>query len=180
VLRRLSGFLAMTSGMLRPLLQPAEAEQAARRAAEAAEFTIGKAVDHLNCHQRYYTERFLASMAQLTRMQAIHRLVEDVLLKHVNGSGPDLLEIFDAEASYLDAHTVVVPIRITLTVEELAEILRRWEAPEIDVRARLLRVDEITVPTDGVHMEAHAGECVLDDVPDPHPLLLPVRITGDQ
>lgn len=180
VMRRLSGFLAMTSGMLRPLLQPAEAEQAARRAAEAAEFTIEKVIDHLNCHQRYYTERYLASMAQLTSMKAIHRLVEDVLLGRITGAGADLLEIFDAEASYLDAHTIVVPLRVALSEEELGQILERFKASDIDVRPRLLRVDQITVPTDGVHMESTAGACVLDDVPEAKPLLLPVQIIEDQ
>jgi len=180
VLRRLSGFLAMTSGMLRPLLQPADEERAARRVAQAAEFTIGKVVDHLNCHQQYYTERYLATMARLTRMQAVHRLVGEVLADRLASADDDLLEIFDPQAAYLDAHTIVVPLRVPVDDDELTGLLESLKAPDVDVRPRLLAVDQITVPTDGVHMEAVAGDCVLAEVPDPEPLLVPVRIVGGE
>jgi hypothetical protein len=175
ILRRLGGFLTMTSGILRPLLQPAEEEREARSAAERAEFVIARVVEHLNCHTRYYTERHLTYMALRTRMHVIHRIVEDVLANRLSGGGDDLVDLFDPEAAFLDGRRVIVPIRVPLGEGELAALFKLFDEKEPQIEPKLLDVQPLIVPMDGVHIEPAAGVCVLDDVPDA-PVPGPVRV----
>jgi hypothetical protein len=169
VLRRLGGFLTMTSGIISPLLKPAEEEREAKKAAERAEFVIGRAIDHLKCHTRYYTEMYLASMAESTRMDAVYRFAEDVLRDRLEGAGDDLLDIFDPEASFLEGHRVVVPIRLALDSDDVADLLKRFHRKPPKIKPRLLDVQQLTIPMDGVHIEPSPGSCLLEDVPDPVP-----------
>jgi hypothetical protein len=175
ILRRLGGFLTMTSGILKPLLQPAEEEREARSAAERAEFVIARVVEHLNCHTRYYAERYLTYMAQRTRMHVIYRIVEDVLSNRLSEGGDDLTNLFDPQASFLDGRRVVVPIRVPLSEGELAALLKLFDEPEPEIEPKLLDVQQLIVPMDGVHIESAAGACVLADVPEA-PVPGPVRV----
>jgi hypothetical protein len=179
IFRRLGGFLTMTSGILRPLLQPAEEEREARRAAERAEFVITRVVDHLNCHKRYYTERYVSYMAARTDMQAVYRLAEEVLGERMDGAGTDLLDIFATDAAFLDGRRVIVPIRTSLGAGELAALFKQFDEQVVDVEPRLLDVQTLTVPTDGVHIESMAGTCVLEAVPDP-PIAGPIHVAMDK
>ena len=50
IFRRLPGFLAMTSGMLTPLLE-SNADEAQKQARDEARNALSRIVDHLNCNQ---------------------------------------------------------------------------------------------------------------------------------
>jgi hypothetical protein len=178
VLRRLSGFLTMTSGVLAPLLKPAEEDREAKRAAERAEFVIARVIDHLECHARFYTERYLAYMAERTRMDVVYRLAEEVLVDRLGEGGDDLAEIFDPEASFVDGRRVVVPMRLPIDPDELAELFKRFDEKPVEVKPRLLDVQKLAVPMDGVHIEPAGGHCVLEKVP--HPVVAPVPIVVDK
>ncbi|MEV5545209.1 hypothetical protein AB0L35_03590 [Streptomyces sp. NPDC052309] len=172
VLRRLGGFLTMTSGILRPLLEPAEEEREARRAAERAEWVVGRVVDHLRCHARYYTERYLHYMADRTRMRAVFRFVEDALARISSDVGTQ----FDPEAAFLDRNRIVVPLRIPLSREELKDLLKKLDRERgEEITFGILDSQQLTVPTDGVHIEPAAGSCVLADIPE-GPVTEPIRI----
>ncbi len=178
VLRRLGGFLAMTSGMLRPLLQPAEEERASRRAAERAEFVIGRVVDHLNCHARYYTEEYLRYIGERTRMRAVSRLASDVLAR-IAELPPALLERFDPDAAFLDGSRIVVPIRLAVSLAELQALLKHLDADAGDIELGLLDVQSLTIPTDGMHVEASAGSCSLDGTAE-EPIAGPLHVALHQ
>jgi hypothetical protein len=175
VLRRLGGFLTMTGGILRPLLEPAEAEREARAAAERAEFVLARVVDHLRCHSRYYTQRFLHYMANRTQNRAVFKLVEDVIADHLFGMPASLVTAFDAEAAFLDANRVVVPMRVAPTPAELDGLLKELDhgAPKLPLGQ--LDTQVLTVPTDGVHIEPVAGACLLADI-SPEPIAGPIHV----
>ncbi|MFR9805876.1 hypothetical protein ACL02T_26845 [Pseudonocardia sp. RS010] len=170
VLRRLAGFLTMAGGMLRPLVAPAEEERENRRAAERAEFVIGRAVAHLRCHTRHYTERFLAHLAEMTSIRSVQALVEEVLAERLDGGSTDLREIFDAERAFLDGTHVVVPIRVPVTAADVNRLLRLVDADRhVDVAPGLRTAQVVVIPVDGAHLEPAAGHCVLAEVPDDPP-----------
>jgi len=181
VFRRLGGFLTMTSGMLRPLLEPAEEERETRRRAERAEFVINRVVEHLNCHARYYTEAYLGYIGGATRMQAVYRLAAEVLEGRLIDADQDALAHFDPEAAFLDANRIVMPLRVPLTPEELDALLHALDpdAGAIEVELGLLDTQRLTIPTDGVHIEASAGACVLGGIPD-EPISGPLHVVLDQ
>jgi hypothetical protein len=179
VLRRLAGFLTMTSGVLRPLLQPAEAEREARQAQERAEFVITRVVDHLTCHARYYTERYLHDIARRTRMQAVFQFAEEVIGERVPEIGPDLFRTFDTTAAFLDGTRIVIPVRVPLIPQDISELLQELQVEAPQVVLGLLDVHQLTVPTDGVHIEASAGSCILSGISD-DPIAGPIHVTVDK
>lgn len=179
VYRRLGGFLTMTSGILRPLLQPAEEELEARTSAERAEWVITRVVEHLRCHARYYTERYVHYMADRTRMRAVSRFAERVLqylaADPALPEGFDPAADFDPEAAFLDGSRIVIPIRIQPSREELDNLIETLDKSAGHLPFGLLGSHELTVPTDGVHIEPAAGTCLLPDIPA-EPVTEPVHL----
>jgi hypothetical protein len=179
VLRRLAGFLTMTSGVLRPLLQPVEEEREARRSAERAEFVITRAIDHLKCHSRYYTERYLHYIGERTQMHAIFRFADDVIRHHVSGVDEDILAALDPEAAFLDRNKIVVPSRVTPTPDELRELLERFHEREPEIPFGQLDAHQLMIPTDGVQIEPSPGSCVLGGV-SAEPISGPVHVAVEK
>jgi hypothetical protein len=179
ILRRLAGFLTMTSGILRPLLQPAEEEKEARRSAERAEFVIARAVEHLTCFRRYYTERYLHYMGDRTQMRAIASFAEEVIRYCLPGIDEDLLSPLDPEASFLDRNRIVVPSRVTPSHDELEDLLERFGDKKPKIPFGRLDVHKVIVPTDGVHIEPTPGACILKGVSE-EALSGPVHVTIDK
>jgi hypothetical protein len=178
VIRRLGGFLTMTSGVLRPLLQPAEEEREARQAAERAEFVINRVVDHLRCHARYYTDRYLHHIGARTRMRAVFRLAEEVIREHMPGGAANVLDAFDPEAAFLDSNRIVVPVRVTPTPDEIGELLERFHEKAPKIEFGRLDVHQLTIPTDGAHVEPSPGSCILDGV-SVEPVAGPIHVAVD-
>ena len=57
IFRRLSGFLSMVEGIVKPLIRPVEEQKEQLKNAARSHFVIKRVVDHLNCHQGYYREK---------------------------------------------------------------------------------------------------------------------------
>jgi hypothetical protein len=165
-LRRLSGFLAVVDGMLRPLMQPLEHEREAAAAAERAEFVIARVVQHLGCYQNYYVQRFVAYLASSTNHITVARFVSDVIGRLPLSPAEEQMyrESFDQATAFLDRNEIVVQSPQSFTYEELVEILDGSQDGEAEVPSASAEVD---VPFDGVHIEIAPGSCVLPDVPVP-------------
>lgn len=179
VLRRLSGFLTMTSGVLRPLLGPADEERTARAAARRSEYVIAKVVDHLKCHRRYYTERYLAVVAAQTQLDSVQMLAQDVLSELSAQTSAQLSAVFDIGSCFLSGTDIVIPLSTHLTPAELDQVFKRLHSKPIDLKNTLLSSEQVTVPMDGVHIEAVPGECLLTGISEPPPPL-PLEVHIDK
>jgi hypothetical protein len=156
VFRRLSGFLAMVSGMVEPRIGAAEEDRKAAQAHEQALFVLDRLIQHLRCHESYYAQTFLVYIARQTANQAIHDFVRSLIVRAVPGQqNQDLVNrLFDVDRVFVSRQQLIVPgfdplpLRVFLGEDEVVPT-----------------VIESEVPCDGVHLEVAQGACVLTDVP---------------
>lgn len=186
ILRRLGGFLTFASGVLRPLLQTAEEERENRLAVERAEFVVARVEDHLNCHAAYYTERYLHYTARTTQMSAVIELAKAILSLEPNGSpvhlpdvDPEVLADFDAGSVFLDGSRVVIPAKVASSLDQSADLLMALDHGTKRFEGGLLRTEELTIPTDGMHLEPVPGKCVLQGI-SPEPVSGPIHVAMKQ
>jgi hypothetical protein len=164
--RRLSGFLGMVDGMLRPLIGPAEDEQKLVSDHARGRILLGQITHHLNCNKNYYIQSYLRYLADSTRNQAIVDLVDAVITAMVlsDTDREALRQQLDIERAFIDRQDIIVPAFDPMTggVVQLPTITAASDAwhPPPPVEA------ELEVPSDGIHMEVAAGTCILHDVPD--------------
>jgi hypothetical protein len=174
VFRRLAGFVSFVSGVVRPLVRPTD--EASEAASRRARFVIGRVVEHLICHRRYYTERFLWYMAERSHSRTLTDFSRWLLEGRLDVSDPSVLEFFDPSAAYLDKSSVLIPLRESVPPEDLQGIIGKpthEPVPEPGVLTRTI----VTVPTDGWHIEPATGKCILDDVPRPaRPTPVPIAV----
>jgi len=175
VFRRLAGFLSFVSGVVRPTVQ--RSDEASEAAARRARFVVDRVIDHLNCHRRYYTERFMWYMAERSHSRTLTDFARWLLEERLEVADPTALELFDASAAYLDKSYVIMPLAEKVPPEVMSNIIdtkpRDDPLPEVGVITRTM----VTVPTDGWHIEPAAGNCLLDDVPrPPRPTPVPVAV----
>jgi hypothetical protein len=155
IFRRLSGFLAIVSGMLQPILAAAEDEKKAAKEQEQAVFALDRLIRHLLCNMNYYVQRFLIYLAQQTDNQAIIDFVGQVLARGI--TDPALLDqanrTFDVERSFVDRQQIIVPS---------FELIPPDSFGEGQIAPTLIEVDS---PCDGIHLEVAEGACTLANVP---------------
>lgn len=168
-LRRLSGFLAMVEGMVRPLLEPLEHEREAQAAAEAAEVVIDRVVVHLECLREYYVQHFLRYIVRQTAGITLPSFVYDVIgrLQISNSARQLFLSVFNPRDAFLDRNEVVVPAFRKIDYVELVKVVGGSVEPEEPLEIPPI-TDEIDVPFDGIHLEIAPGQCRLPDVPNRH------------
>lgn len=161
-LRRLSGFLAMVSGMLRPLVAPAGEEEKISAEHARGRLVLRQLIHHLDCNKNFYIQQFLAYTARRTANQAIVDFVKQVIAKlGITEAERDAIATkFDIERAFIDRQQVVVPSFHVATPVDLG-LETSWTAPPA-------QVTNVDVPSDGIHMEVVPGMCVLDQLPDPH------------
>jgi len=163
--RRLSGFLAMVEGMLRPLTGPAEAEQQIAADHARGRIVLTQVINHLNCNRNYYIQRYLEYLVGNTRNQAIVDLVDSVLAAAaaVSPGMDELPAKLDVERAFVDRQMVIVPAAeaatgtIIVPLDPGAEPIEWIPPPPQD--------QELEVPSDGLHMEVAGGACVLTHLP---------------
>ena len=165
IFRRLSGFLAIVNGMLNPLLTAADDAQKAVQAQADAGFALQRLKDHLCCHKNYYIQRFLAYIAQRTNNQDLIDFVRNVIAR--TGLPSVSFQFFDLERTFVDRQQIVVPGLRFLQADEITEIDNIFGVNNTvflfgDI---VPTVVEVEVPTDGIHLEAAKGACVLDELP---------------
>jgi hypothetical protein len=170
IFRRVSGFLSTVSGMIKPLLQPAEEEREAAQAAKRAELVIDRVVKHLNCYAELYTQRFLNYIAVQSRMHAIFLFIRELIANEdflvLNEQAKlQLLALIEIENAFIDHNKIIVPSRNNLDVSKDSEFTRLVGIkPPKDVQLGVLSAHDAIVPADGFHIEPVAGTCVLDDI----------------
>ncbi len=181
VIRRVPGFLALVSGMLQPLLDPAKAEQAALADYAQAQFVLQHLLEHLECNRNYYVQRYLRYMAETTANQAIIDLATDALNEVFKNQTtlvqdkllPNTVTIgdFDVDRTFIDKREVIIPGFLPLTSQDIAVVVRELGFdPEQPPPVPL--ADDLEVACDGIHLEVTPGACPpLQDVP-PRPQLV--------
>ncbi len=149
IFRRLSGFLAMISGMLNPLVAAADPKEQ-----EEAVSALDRLKRHLGCHKNYYIQKFLVYVARQTDNQDIVDFVNRVIARAF--TGPLLTQVnrtYDVERSFVDRQQIIVPSFDPIS-------------PAVFGEGRITpTVIEVDVPSDGIHLEAAEGACILANVP---------------
>lgn len=172
IFRRLSGFLAMVNGMLKPLVPSSALQEAAVKEHEKGGFVLKRLLAHLNCHKNYYIQQFLLYTARKTNNQDIVDFVTQVISAVIKASGAQLskiFELYDVQRSYIDRQEIVVPAfqaledyQIIRMNAYLSTATASYEFSRDQIKPSVV---EIEVPTDGIHLEAAAGACVLRQLP---------------
>jgi hypothetical protein len=161
VFRRLSGFLAIVTSVLQPLVQPAESEMQARAEREQGIFALSRLLRHLNCNENYYIQRLLSHLAHNTKNQAIVDFVNLTLDRA--SLTPEFRARYDVERAFVSRQQVVVP-GIRPLRPGAADRLVPGASTHGDAEVTST-VDEVEVPADGIHLEVAAGACVLEGAP---------------
>jgi hypothetical protein len=173
VLRRVSGFLSLVNGLLKPLLQPIEEERAAADARRRAEDVIDRVIRHLSCNKQFYVQTFLENVATRSRSFALGEAYARILRSGLVPAVPPaqvetFLEFFNPRLGFLDGFQYVVPIRFANSIpaalnfiESVTGVPEPPLGPGFNTDTR-----DLVIPTDGFHIEPIAGRCVLADVPD--------------
>jgi hypothetical protein len=159
IFRRLPAFLTMVSGMLMPLLEPAQSEQQAAVALAQATYVLNRLLSHLTANSNYYIQRYLLYIAAKTRNQAMIDFVQQVMGNPTFSTEVPNMSL-DVSRAFISHQQVIVPTVNPLTPSEIAAIgaVRAVQDP---VPLTL----DIEVPSDGIHMEVAEGACQLNQVP---------------
>jgi hypothetical protein len=173
IFRRLSGFLAIVSSMLNPILTPADEERKAIEAHEQAAFVLERLKRHLNCHKNYYIQRFLLYVASKSTNQDIIDFVNQVIdTAAVTQDQRILMHIlFDVEGAFVDRQQIVVPGFRSFKAKEITEVSNRLSAARDGSTAEFKfddvkpAVAEVELPCDGIHLEVAQGACILEGIP---------------
>jgi hypothetical protein len=155
----------MVEGMLRTLTGPADAEQQIAADHARGRIQLTQLENHLNCNKNYYVQQYLQYLAANTRNQAIVDLVDAVLAAAaaVSPAAAGLRTRLDVERAFIDRQQIIVPAaeaatRTTIVPLEPGAQPIEWTPPPPQQQ-------QVEVPSDGVHMEVAAGECVLAHLP---------------
>jgi len=187
IFRRLSGFLAMESGMLKPLLPLADADKQAAQAQAENVFKLNRLIDHLNCNQHYYTQQFLTYIAQKTQNIAIFDFVNDLFQTAgvLSPQNENLLQLlFDVDRTFIDRQEIIVPSFLLLDETQVTTIANFLSSQDAQSEFRFDNIQptvvDIEVPCDGIHLEVAGGSCVLQGLPGPIEEKVDVTIHEDE
>ncbi len=173
VLRRVSGFVALVDGLLKPLLKPLEEERAAAEARNRAEDVIDRVERHLDCNKAFYVQRFLDSTWRRTHGYALG----DAYARAIrSGQVPNLvpnqietfLQFFNARLGFLDGFQFVVPLHHAVSVANGLDFIEDLTGIPEPLLPGGFQTDtrDLTIPTDGYHLEPIGGRCVLQELPE--------------
>jgi hypothetical protein len=160
--RRLSGYLAMVDGMLRPLLGPAQEEQQLAANQSRGLLVLTKLLDHLACNNHYYIQRFLTWVSAKTANQAIVDFVNALVA--AAGMAVEEIAQYDIERAFIDRQDIIVPAFDPLSFARPAGSAASAQLDWIPPPPMIVNVE---VPSDGIHLEVGAGICILKDLPPP-------------
>lgn len=169
--RRVSGFLALMAGTVRPLLAPAEAEAAKAAEREKGRLVLAKLDRHLHANMNFYVQRFLNYAASKTKNQAIIDFVNQVIDAATLSieEKEAVRRNYDIERAFVDRQQIVIPAFFETFNENIAHLDKELGASggqgELPSIGEPLQVIEVEVPSDGIHLEVAAGSCILTDLP---------------
>ncbi len=173
ILRRVSGFLSLVDGLLKPLLKPLEEERATAEARNRAEDVIDRVERHLDCNKAFYVQRFLDNMGRRTHGYALgdafSRAARSGLIPSLPPNQVDgFLEFFNPRLGFLDGFQFVVPLHFAVSVAGGLDFIESITGiPEPLLPAGFVTdTRDLVIPADGFHLEPIGGRCVLQDVPE--------------
>lgn len=168
VFRRLSGFLALANRVVRPLADAASAAQNEEKSTEDARRVLDQLIRHLRCNRSFYTAKLLDHLSRRTGGRAIIDFVSELLNRTTYGSA--MRGVIDVDRSFISGPDVIVPASRRFSREAIVRFLSMLKSHEREPAEipweYLSAVTTVEVPADGIHLEAVAGECKLDDLPD--------------
>ncbi len=170
VLRRLSGFLVYIKGSLKPLVTPSEAERENNLILKRAEFVINRLIDHLNCHDVHYLNRYLEHIHKMTNGTTLQKLVQTIVQSNTVSIGTigQFVDAFAIEELFVSGNSIIVPGRCTYTEDMVNDLLTAsgYQASD-DIKYGTLCTEKVTTPCEGYHLETIEGKCILSNVPVP-------------
>lgn len=168
VLRRLSGFLSLVSGILTPLVAPVEEMRETEMKTRRAENVIRRTVHHLKANQWYYAKAFFDYLEKTRRHDLMVQFAIDCIETTTIQSPDQLLEQLDIDAVYVDGLTLVIPALSNASPQDFAPFSPMLaDVPGTDVtEPGIISVMEVEVPCDGSYFDATSGRCVLENLPN--------------
>jgi hypothetical protein len=165
IFRRISGFLAMISRMVKPIIKAVEDDikSLAEYKSNLSAFTRLK--HHLNCHNDYYVQEFLNYLSKKTGNMYTLSIVEQVLMNLEHLLPKRVIKVFDINRAFIDKEKIIIPAFDNLIEEDVTKL--PWHLPGSgfsfkDIEPTKINID---VPYDGIHLEVAPGNCVLKNLP---------------
>jgi hypothetical protein len=169
VFRRLAGFAAMVHGIVAEQRQEDDLTPKRRRRAVLE----ARIAEHLKSYDGFYRQRYVEFIA--TNMHAVEFLdtYEQLQPFYENQGLPplgDLKNFFAFESGYVDGARFIIPSYFSGTPQEAAQELGHlFDEPaenfEFDNMRPFSSTQQVSLPIDGVHVEAVPGFCSLPDLP---------------
>lgn len=168
IFRRIPGFITMISGMLVPLLDPANQEKQDLQARAKAVYVLNRLLQHLKCNQNYYIQQYLRYIAEKTSNQVIIDFVQQILVDATVQNQLAAISVFelDVDRSFIDRQEIVVPSLNSLSADDLTRLGEELGLSDaVPITDPIPTVIDVEVPCDGIHLEVAAGACALQGVP---------------
>lgn len=173
VMQRVSGFLSLVDGLLKPLLKPIEEEKAAAEARRHAEDVIDRVIQHINCNKAYYVQRFLDFIWRKTSGYALADVFTSVVRSgQISALQPneieELLVLFPPRLGFMDGFQFVVPLHFAISLSAGVQFIERITGPSSVQTPGGFATDtrDLRIPSDGFHIEPIGGVCILSDLPE--------------
>lgn len=165
--RRLSGFLALVEGMLKPVMSIGEEKEELQKRAAALN-ALKRIKNHLRCNRDYYIQKFLIHLERSTESNTIIEFV-DLVIERLNVPvtlKQQLRQLLDIRRAYIDRQQIIVPAYRPLSLGQVIEFTNSLSGRAVpDPIANLSRTDQVEVPCDGMHLEVAQGLCQLAEIP---------------
>ncbi|MGB8380980.1 MAG: hypothetical protein WCG47_06945 [Dermatophilaceae bacterium] len=165
VFRRLSGFLALVSGVLTPLVAPVEKQREDELRIRRAEQVITRTADHLRDNDRYYTQAFLEYLQRTARQDLLGRFAQEAVGATALNTPSELMAQLNWDAVYLDRTWLIVPAQFDKSRSDFRPFSEILSAAGDEPIHAGVYVSEVEVPCEGSYFEASGGQCVLKAVP---------------
>ncbi|WP_406485929.1 hypothetical protein [Streptomyces phaeochromogenes] len=118
-----------------------------------------RVVNHLNCFGRYYTEEYLQFLYEWTGVATI---VE--LMASLDDAHRSLIDFLDFERSFVDGTAWIVPFAEAADAQAVADAFLE-DGGDLSTLKPIDTDIAITMPANGVHVEAAPGQCLLPGLP---------------
>lgn len=153
--------------------------------------SLNTIIKHLNYNKNYYIQKFIKYMSDNSHNYYSIHLAKEVINNIITGSNPDTgndevvnltLSVFDTQQTFINKQQLVIPAYKNLSEKTISKILKLISAsdenfdcdkflnedsdedPDFKFSEITPKILNISLPTDGVHLEASAGNCIMDKI----------------
>lgn len=164
VFRRVPGFLALVRNTIFPMLGMKRKEDEEIESLNQSSHTIDLIEEHLKCYSTYYRDLYLNYLSNLTNNSSFVELITNSI-DSTDFSLEEATDLFDFNDGELIGNKFIVPNRTPLTIEEYVKYFDKGHDEVQNIESPDFT---ISIPTDGYHVEAIKGNCILENVPKPY------------